>query len=175
MPPRTGRAAESDQAATPPRAAAGGGRRSTASAGGGRSQTPRRGATAEMALQTFAQAVGARSFEPHGDADNDGVPRSFHLTVGDVERAKATADGVQHRAYGTQIEDDIPHSLSAFITEAIRAACTYYEDLLNNGEEFRRIRNLSRGPSPEGARRGAAKRAANRAAAKGSDSPAGGS
>jgi hypothetical protein len=117
-----------------------------------------------MPMLTLAQALAARSFEPRAEGDNDRLTRSFHLTVGDVERAKATADGVQHRAYGTDIGDDIPESLSAFVTEALRAACTYYENLLNGGQGFRRVRNLSRGPSPEGARAGARKRAAARTA-----------
>jgi hypothetical protein len=154
MPPKTGTAATAPAdsgkapASKPARAA--------------RKPAARRSAAAPESIRTLAQMVGARGFESHGEADNQGLTRSFHLTVGDVERAKATSDGVQHRAYGTAIEDDIPKSLSAFVTEAIRVACTYYEDLLNDGQEFRRIRNLSPGPSPEGARRGAAKRAASR-------------
>src|SRR5215470_3904091 len=56
-----------------------------------------------MPLRSFAQATGARALEPQGPADTEPVMRSFHLRVGLVERAKATADGAQHRAYGTAI------------------------------------------------------------------------
>jgi len=164
MPPKTGTAAAApqDSGKAAPRKAAP--RTPTRSA-----QRPgsRAAAGEPMPMLTLTQAVGARAFESRGDADNKPLTRSFHLTVGDVERAKATSDGVQHRAYGTDIEDEVPRSLSAFITEAIRAACTYYENLLNDGQEFRRIRNLSPGPSPEGARRGAAKRAAARSSRAG--------
>ncbi len=116
-------------------------------------------------MRNFAEATGSRSLEPQGPADTEPLMRSFHLRVGVVERAKATADGVQHRAYGTAIEDDVPTSLSALVTEAIEAACSYYEDLLNDGEPFRRVRNLTAGPGRHGARAGAQKRAASRAAA----------
>lgn len=120
---------------------------------------------------TLAEALEIRPTQSHGPADEESVTRSFHLRVGDVERAKATADGIQHRAYGTPLEDVIPRSLSAFIAEAIQARCTYYENLLNDHTEFRRVRQLSPGPSPEGARRGAAKRAATRAAAAAASEP----
>jgi hypothetical protein len=110
--------------------------------------------------------MGARPFEPRDDSDEKPLTRSFQLVVGVVERAKATADGIQHRTYDTALEGKVPGSLSALVTEALNAACTYYEDLLNNGQEFRRVRQLTRGPSAEGAVRGAAKRAAAREAAK---------
>jgi hypothetical protein len=109
-------------------------------------------------MLTLAEALDARMFEPRGEVDGKRLTRSFHLTVGDVERAKATAAGIQHRAYDTDIQDKVPGSLSAFITECIIAGCTYYEDLLNNGKEFRRVMQLTPGPSKEGARAGAEKR-----------------
>jgi hypothetical protein len=117
-----------------------------------------------MPLQTLAQAIGARDYQPRGDVDDERMTRSFHLRVGVIERAKAAATGVEHRAYGTPIEGDVPNSLSAFVEECIIAGCTYYENLFNGGEEFRRVGRLSPGPSHEGAQRGAAKRKAARAA-----------
>jgi hypothetical protein len=159
MPPKTGTAAPADSAkATPAR------KTSTRSSAGPARGAAARAAAGPMPLRTLAQALDAHPFEPHGEADNDPLTRSFHLRVGVVERAKATSDGIQHRAYGTELEDNIPQSLAAFVTEALEAACTYYERLLNDGKEFRRVRSLSPGPSPEGARRGAAKRAAARGA-----------
>jgi len=112
----------------------------------------------QLPLKTFAQAVEARDYEPHGHVDDARMTRSFHLRVGVVERARAASVGVEHKAYGTPIEGDVPNSFSAFVEEAIVAACTYYENLLNGGKEFRRTGPLSPGPTREGAQRGAAKR-----------------
>jgi hypothetical protein len=109
-------------------------------------------------LQTLAQAMGARDYQPRGDVDDERMTRSFHLRVGVIERARAASVGVEHKAYGTDIEGDVPNSFSAFVEEAIVAACTYYENLFNNGNEFRRTGPLAPGPTREGAQRGAAKR-----------------
>jgi hypothetical protein len=115
-------------------------------------------------LRTLSDAMGARPFVPRDEGDDKPLTRSFQLVVGVVERAKATADGIQHRTYDTELEGKVPASLSALVTEALNVACTYYENTLNDGQEFRRVRQLTRGPSPEGAIRGAAKRAAIREA-----------
>ena len=123
-------------------------------------------------MRTFAEMVKTRPTTERGPKDNDTVTRSFLLPVGLVERVRATADGIQHRAYGTDLEDQVPHSVGGkdgLVAEALAAICTYYENEFNNGEEFRRIRgSMTAGPSKAGARRGAAKRAAAHAA-KGDD------
>jgi hypothetical protein len=106
----------------------------------------------------------ARTFTVREAGDEDPVTRSFQLVVGVVERAKAVADGIQHRAYDTPLEGQVPGSLSALVTEALNVACTYYENLLNDGEEFKRVRRLKRGPTPEGAQAGAEKRVLKAAA-----------
>lgn len=118
-----------------------------------------RGATDDMPLQTLAQAMGAVGYNPNaGDLDDEKMTRSYHLSVGAVELARATSVGVEHKAYGTPIEDQVPHSVSAFVEECIRAGCQYYQDLFNAGKPFRRTGPLSPGPTREGAQRGAAKR-----------------
>jgi hypothetical protein len=116
-------------------------------------------------LQTFAEHTGSRPFTPRAASDEARQIRSFSLDTGLVERLRATADGIQHKAYGTDLENSVPQSIAALAAEGIEAACTYYENILNNGEEFRRVRKLPAGPSRDGAQRGAAKRAAKRAAA----------
>ena len=131
------------------------------------SRSRSRRAADAMPLQTLAQYIGARDYEPRGAVDDERATRSFHLPVGLIERAKATSTGVQHKAYDTDIGEIVPNSFSAFVGEAIAAACTYYENLLNGGKEFTRIGRLSPGPTREGAQRGANKRAAIRAAAAG--------
>jgi hypothetical protein len=119
-----------------------------------------------MPLETLAQAMGARDYQPRGDVDDERMTRSFHLRVGVIERARAASSGVEHMAYGTPIEGDVPNSFSAFVEECIIAGCTYYENLFNGGQEFRRTGRLSPGPTREGAMRGAAKRKAARSAAQ---------
>jgi hypothetical protein len=157
-----------------PPSPAGRGRRSSSTSGQpeGAGQPARRRPAArrqadqeqEDVLRTLTQAMGARSFEPRGEADDKPLTRSFQLVVGVVERAKATADGIQHRTYDTALEGKVPGSLSALVTEALNVACSYYEDILNGGHEFRRVRQLTPGPSAEGAVRGARKRAEARQA-----------
>jgi hypothetical protein len=135
----------------------------------------RRGTAAEPAaaeetrLQTFAQHTGARPFTVREPGDEKLQSRSFQIPIGVVQRLRATADGVQHRVYDTELQDETPDSISAFVVEAFDALCTFYEDALNNGQEFRRVRRLPPGPGKTGAQRGADKRseiaAARRAAA----------
>ena len=116
------------------------------------------------ATLTFSEFVGTRPFVPRSDDDQKIQGRSFQIPAGVVERVRATADGIQHMAYGTELEGRVPGSISGFVANALEAACTYWENQLNNGEEFRRVRRLPPGPSAEGAKRGADKRAALRAA-----------
>lgn len=159
MPPKTGTAATApagSSKAVPARKAA---PRRSAPAAGASAAPASVGPASPLEL---LRSLSIRSVEPRSEADNQRLTRSFHLTVGAVERAKATADGIQHRAYGTDFEDEVPKSLSAFVTWCLELGCTFWEDAVNEGQEFRRIRNLSPGPSPEGARQGAAKRAAAR-------------
>lgn len=160
MPPRKPSGADADAGTQPTRAAASRTTSRTASRGRAATSPP-------DALKTFADFVGTRPFEPTGPADEKLQGRSFQLPVGVVERTRAAASGVEHRAYGTDLEDQVPGSVSAFVTEALMAACTYYENLFNGGQEFRRVHRLSPGPSKEGAQRGAEKRAAIRAAKEG--------
>lgn len=119
-----------------------------------------------MPLKSLSEALGVRETVALGAVDTERMTRSFHLLVGTVERAKAAATGLEHRSYGTDLWHNSPHSVSAFVEEAILAACTYYENLLNDGQEFPRTGRLSPGPSEEGAARGARKRAAAREARK---------
>ena len=123
----------------------------------------------KMPLQTLAQFMDA-DYEPRGHADDVRMTRSFHLRTGVVERARAASTGVQHKAYDTQIADEIPKSFSAFVEEAIISACRYYEQLLNGGKEFTRTGRLSPGPTREGAARGAEKRRLAREAAASAES-----
>src|SRR5215469_16334702 len=118
-------------------------------------------------LKTFAEHLGSRAYEPRGPQDDKRQIRSFSLPTGVVERLRATADGIQHMAYGTALEGKVPATIAGLAAEAFEAICSYYEEILNNGEEFRRVRKLPPGPSKEGARVGAEKRAATRAAKAG--------
>lgn len=164
MPPRTSRSA---RATTGPDKDAG---QATKAKPAGRGTGPAE--DSDVALQTLSQFLDARPFTPRSPSDEDPLTRSFQLVVGVVERAKATADGIQHRTYDTTLEGEVPASLSALVTEALNASCTYYENLLNNGEEFRRVRQLKRGPTAAGAQQGAQKRsqaAAGRRAAEKAD------
>lgn len=123
-----------------------------------------RAAEADKPMQTFAEHTAARDFPVIADNDEKLNTRSFQLPIGVVERIRATADGVQHLSYGTELEGKTPDSISGLVTEAFNAICTYYEDLLNNGQPFRRLRKLSPGARPTGAARGAAKRSETAAA-----------
>ena len=90
--------------------------------------------------------------------------RSFNLPEALVARAAAAMRGTQARAYGTEIDGEVPDSLTRFVEEAIQAACTFYEDQFNGGQPFPPAQ-LSAGPGARGAVEGAAKRAEKRAAA----------
>ena len=153
MPPRTTAAtAESTGApAARPRAAA-------------RKKPPAAAPADIAAMETFAEHTGARPFPVVAETDEKLNTRSFQLPIGVVERIRATSDGVQHLGYGTDLEGKAPDSISGLVTEAFNAICTYYEDLLNNGQPFRRVRKLSPGARPTGAARGAAKRSETAAA-----------
>jgi len=64
---------------------------------------------------------------------------------------------MQARTYGTDLADRIPATLDDLVNEAIEAACTYYENLLNEGAEFPRQNvRLTTGPVPGRGRRPAA-------------------
>jgi hypothetical protein len=115
-------------------------------------------------METFAEHTGSRPFPIVAASDEKLNTRSFQLPTGVVERTRATSDGVQHLGYGTDLEGKAPDSISGLVTEALNAICTYYEDLLNNGQPFRRVRKLSPGARPAGAARGAAKRSETAAA-----------
>jgi hypothetical protein len=123
----------------------------------------RRRSTKPAPLQTFAEATGSRDFVPRGPEDEQQGRKSFYIRQGTIERLKATSAGIQHRAYDTELADRAPESMSAAADEAINALCTFYENTLNNGEEFPRRHRLPPGPSFQGAARGAAKRSAQRA------------
>jgi hypothetical protein len=153
MPPRTPAAAESTGA--PARASR---------AAGARKAPPRAAKAADKPMQTFAEHTEARPFPVLAENDEKLNTRSFQLPIGVVERIRATADGIQHRVYETELEGKAPDSISGLVVEAFNGICTYYEDLLNNGEPFRRVRKLSPGARPSGAARGAAKRSETAAA-----------
>ena len=106
--------------------------------------------------QTLAQFLGARDTADREADDSKTQTRSFPLLIKDVQRLRATADGIQHVTYQTPLQDEVPNSISGLLSEFIRAGCTYYENLLNNGEEFPRVRKLPPGPGRSGAQRGAA-------------------
>ena len=149
----------------------------TSASTAGTTGAPRRGGRAAAAaappMQTFAQHTGARPYPVIDEGDEKLNTRSFQLPVGVVQRIRATADGIQHRAYETELEGQAPDSISGLVVEAFDAICTYYENLLNNGEPFRRVRKLPPGARPTGAARGALKRsemaAAKRAGGSGDD------
>ena len=107
--------------------------------------------------KTFAQMLASRDT----GADSRRRPRSFNLPEDLVTRAAATTRGVQARAYGTGIAEEVPDSLTRLVQEAVEAACTYYEDVFNGGQPFPPAQ-LSPGPGARGAREGAAKRMAAR-------------
>jgi hypothetical protein len=129
-------------------------------------------ADAPAPMQTFAEYTGATPFPVIDEGDEKLNTRSFQIPVGVVQRLRATADGIQHRAYDTDLEGKAPDSISGSVVEALDAWCSYYERLLNNGEPFRRVRRLPPGPGRSGAQRGAEKRsqtAAEKRAAKSVD------
>jgi hypothetical protein len=128
----------------------------------GPARAPRRKAATQQ-LQTFAHAIGSREPSIQGAADSEKTMRSFNVRVATVERLRATLALIGHRAYGTELAATAPDSLAAMADEALNAACTYYENLLNDGQEAPRIIRLPPGPSPIAAQQGAAKRAARRA------------
>lgn len=140
---------------------------------GKKTETPAPAATPSIRLnapeppemQTFREHTGARPYVARSENDDVLRARTFQLPIGVVERVRATSNGVLHRAYDTDIEDQVPENVSGFIMEAVEAACTYYEDLLNEGQEFKRVQRLSPGPGRSGAARGGQKRA-EKAAAK---------
>lgn len=110
-------------------------------------------------LQTFAAACGSRPTDPASKRK----ARSFNLPEALVERAAAAMRGTQALTYGTPIAGDVPDSLTRLVQEAVEAACTFYEDQLNEGRPFPSA-TLSPGPGATGAKEGAAKRARDRAA-----------
>jgi hypothetical protein len=159
MPPRTTAAAKkADAPASEPRAAAPRKTRAAAAPPAEVAGTTSTGRTITRG-QTFAEHTGARPFPVLADSDEQLNTRSFQLPIGVVERIRATADGIQHRTYETLLEGEVPDSISGLVVEAFNAIATYYEDLLNNGQPFRRVRKLPPGARPTGAARGAAKRA----------------
>jgi len=128
----------------------------------------RDGAAPDDEMQTLAEFLGARETVEREPNDLKTQTRSFPLAIGVVQRLRATADGITHRVYETPLQDEVPDSISGLLTEFIIAGCTYYEDLLNNGQEFPRVRRLAPGPGRSGAQRGAAirsRQAADRRAA----------
>ena len=155
MPPRTTAAAAAKKADTPARG--------SRASGASRAKRPAV-RDADTPMETFAEHTGARPFPVIAENDEKLNTRSFQLPIGVVERFRATADGVQHMGYGTDLEGKAPDSISGGVVEAFNAWCTYYEDLLNNGQPFRRVRKLAPGARPSGAARGAAKRSETAAA-----------
>jgi hypothetical protein len=156
MPPAKTKAAD---------AAPGTGMRASArqpAAGRSRSPSRARAATAPLDFATFSEALGARPTEVTAPGDDKKTMRSFNLRVGEIERLKATLSMIQARTYGSDAEARMPRSLPELLEDMIAAGCTYWEDLLNGGQPARRIRQLRRGPSPQGAIEGAAKRKAAR-------------
>ena len=127
--------------------------------GGKGTQMPTRRSAAKP--RTFAQTGGSRVTVP----DSARRARSFNLPEALVARAAAAMRGTQARAYGTELDGEVPDSLTRFVEEAVQAACTYYEDLFNGGEQFPPAQ-LSAGPGPRGAVEGAVKRAEKLAAAR---------
>lgn len=116
-------------------------------------------AAARRRLRTFALATGARPGVEH-PGDRQPTTRSFQLDVGIVERAKATAAGIKARSYDTPIQGEVPTSLAGLVKECLEAGMTHYENVYNNGEEFRRVHKLPSGPTAAGLARRAARRAA---------------
>lgn len=83
--------------------------------------------------------------------------RSFNLPIEVVRRASNTMVGVQALSYKTRLHGQVPESLTRFVEDAIEAACTFWENELNDGQPFDEA-SLTPGPGPAGAREGAEKR-----------------
>jgi hypothetical protein len=143
MPPRKSQAADSGTPADQAPAAR-------------RPRARSRPGASDDAPQTLAQFLGARDTADREADDSKTQTRSFPLLIRDVQRLRATADGIQHVTYQTPLQDEVPDSISGLLSEFIRAGCTYYENMLNNGQEFPRVRKLPPGPGRSGAQRGAA-------------------
>jgi hypothetical protein len=123
-----------------------------AAAGAGQAQGGQRG----RRQQTLAERVHSRPSVVTGAAvgsrwPDDAMrgPRSFRLLGATLLRLQATVHGIQARTYGTAMAGKVPATLDDLVNEAIEAACTHYEDVLNNGEEFARENvRLATGPRP---------------------------
>jgi len=116
------------------------------------------GSAPAQELKTFAEFTGSRPTEPE-------FPRKYkshYVPVALEARLAATVRGVQARSYGTNLDGEVPENVSRGVVEALDAWCTYYEDVLNEGQPFPPA-TISPGPGPRGAREGAEKRAAARA------------
>lgn len=141
-----------------------------AAAGGSTSSRPAvRVKAPEESDQTFGEFTGSRPYQPRSEVDDEIKSRTFQLPVGVVERIKAVYDGVPAKAYDSELEDRIPDTMSGFVVEAVEALSTYYEDLLNDGKEFRRVRRLRPGPGKSGAVRGGQIRSEKAAAKRNTD------
>jgi hypothetical protein len=104
-------------------------------------------------LRTLAQATKARPSETEPGQDEK-VTRSFRIRKDNLARLQAGLHGIQARSYGTPLADQVPPSLGDLVDEAVIAALTYYEDLLNDGLEFDRSSvRLQPGPVPGRSRR----------------------
>jgi hypothetical protein len=130
--------------------------------GRGGAGRPRTGSRATPPLKTLAEAMHARpsiiTGTPVGsrwENDGDRGPRSFRVLGANLQRLQAAVAGIDARTYGTPLRGKVPVTLDDFVNEALETALTYYEDMLNGGEEFSRedVR-LSTGPVPGRGRRG---------------------
>ena len=111
------------------------------------------GRTREARLLTLAQATKARPSET-GPGEDEKVTRSFRIRKDILARLQGGLHGVQARSYGTPLADQVPASLGDFVDEALEAALTYYENMLNDGQEFDRSSvRLQPGPVPGRSRR----------------------
>ena len=127
--------------------------------GAGRART---GSRATPPLKTLAEAMNSRpsiiTGTPVGSkwpTDEQRGPRSFRVLGANLQRLQAAIAGIDARTYGTPLRGQAPVTLDDFVNEALEVALTYYEDMLNAGEEFSRDNvRLTTGPVPGRGRRG---------------------
>ena len=129
-----------------------GDQKDAAAAGAGQApggQRGRRQQTLGERLHTRPSVITGAAVGSRWPDDGQRGPRSFRLLGATLLRLQATVHGIQARTYGTALAGKVPATLDELVNEAIEAACTHYEDLLNDGREFPRENvRLTTGPRP---------------------------
>lgn len=92
--------------------------------------TPGGGVAVAGAPLTLAEVTGSRPLDGRWQAKTINVSRELG------GRLDATVSGVLARSYDTRVAHLVPDTRTALCREAVEASCTYYQDLLNDGEPF---------------------------------------